>query len=225
MYLNPTTAQIFIDGYKHVLSMIHSLEGLKRSGSPNDRLVAARTRLAREPFLLDQALETLENRRGIEVDEDVVSAIGSQEWPGPSSRPCRPKASPSSSDLPGNAETGSCASVYANTSQCPPLSGPTRRAWPDSSSFSNCFLIALSVRTKAMASFALVISGLAFSKTRIFWELFWAPFWELPSASSNWVNGAVRAGRAVARTGPAPDPSLGAGCSRAFDIGFRIRPL
>ncbi len=75
MHLDPTTAQIFIDGYKHVLSMIHSLEGLKRSGSPNDRLVAARQRLAREPFLLDQALETLEDRRGIEVDEDVVSAI------------------------------------------------------------------------------------------------------------------------------------------------------
>jgi hypothetical protein len=75
MHLDPTTAQIFIDGYKHVLSMIHSLEGLKRSGSPNDRLVAARERLAREPFLLDQALETLENRRGILVDEDVVSAI------------------------------------------------------------------------------------------------------------------------------------------------------
>lgn len=72
MHLDPTTAQIFIDGYKHVLSMIHSLEGLKRSGSPNDRLVAARERLAREPFLLDQALE---NRRGILVDEDVVFAI------------------------------------------------------------------------------------------------------------------------------------------------------
>ena len=75
MHLDPTTAQIFIDGYKHVLSMIHSLEGLKRSGSPNDRLVAARERLAREPFLLDQALESLENRRGILVDEDVVFAI------------------------------------------------------------------------------------------------------------------------------------------------------
>jgi len=75
MHLDPTTAQIFIDGYKHVLSMIHSLEGLKRSGSPNDRLVAARERLAKDPFLLDQALETLENRRGILVDEDVVSSI------------------------------------------------------------------------------------------------------------------------------------------------------
>lgn len=64
MHLDPTTAQIFIDGYKHVLSMIHSLEGLKRAGSPTDRLIAARARLAREPFLLDQALETLENRRG-----------------------------------------------------------------------------------------------------------------------------------------------------------------
>ena len=50
MHLDPTTAQIFIDGYKHLLSMVHSLEGLKRSGSPNDR-------------------------RGILVDEDVVSAI------------------------------------------------------------------------------------------------------------------------------------------------------
>jgi len=75
MRLDPTTAQIIIDGYKHVLSMIHSLEGLKRSGSPNARLVAARERLAREPFLLDQALETLENRRAILVEEDVVSAI------------------------------------------------------------------------------------------------------------------------------------------------------
>lgn len=35
MHLDPTTAQIFIDGYKHVLSMIHSLEGLKRSVRPS----------------------------------------------------------------------------------------------------------------------------------------------------------------------------------------------
>jgi hypothetical protein len=26
MHLDPTTAQIFIDGYKHVLSIIHSLD-------------------------------------------------------------------------------------------------------------------------------------------------------------------------------------------------------
>jgi hypothetical protein len=79
MHLDPTTAQNFIDGYKHVLSMIHSLEGLKRSGSPNDRLIEARERLAREPTLLDEALETLEERRGIEVDEAVIAAIRTLE--------------------------------------------------------------------------------------------------------------------------------------------------
>ena len=60
MHLEPSTAQIFIEGYKHILSMVHSLEGLARSGSPAERLVAARQRLAGEPELLDQALEALE---------------------------------------------------------------------------------------------------------------------------------------------------------------------
>jgi hypothetical protein len=37
--------------------------------------VEARERLAREPTLLDEALETLEERRGSEVDEAVIAAI------------------------------------------------------------------------------------------------------------------------------------------------------
>lgn len=75
MHLDPTSAQTFIEGYQHILSAIHSLQGLKRAGTPHDRMIEARARLDRESELLDEALEMLADRRGIQVDDKVVSAV------------------------------------------------------------------------------------------------------------------------------------------------------
>lgn len=79
MHLDPTAGKIFIDGYSQILAMVHALARLERTGSPNDRLAAARQRLARESEMLDEALDALERRRGILVDEAVVAAIRTLE--------------------------------------------------------------------------------------------------------------------------------------------------
>lgn len=75
MVLDPDSAKVFVEGYRQVLLMVHSLKSLKRSGTPEDRMVVARHHLAREAGLLDEALESLERRRDIRLPEGVVDAI------------------------------------------------------------------------------------------------------------------------------------------------------
>lgn len=74
MTLEPTVANAFIAGYKGVL-----LEIAGRKRSPKRRsvlpiLVAARSRLTKEPVLLDEACRRL-SARSENVDEDVVRAV------------------------------------------------------------------------------------------------------------------------------------------------------
>lgn len=79
MQLDRTLAQAFFEDYRQILLMVYSLKGLKGHRTPEERMVAARGHLAQEAELLDEAVAALENRRGLFVDEDVVSAIRTLE--------------------------------------------------------------------------------------------------------------------------------------------------
>ena len=70
------------------------------------------------------------------------------------------------------------------TSQRPPLSGPMRRRRPWSLSLARWFLTARPLRPSRAPRAAIVGSGSARGRSRIFWELFWIVFWEPGTAES-----------------------------------------
>jgi hypothetical protein len=78
MQLDPAIAQTFFEDYRHILLMVYGLKGLKGHRTTEERMVAARGCLM-EIGLLDEAVEALEDRKGLFVDEDVVSAIRTLE--------------------------------------------------------------------------------------------------------------------------------------------------
>ena len=79
MQLDPSIAQPFFEDYRQILLMVHSLQGLKGHRTPEERMLAARRCLFREPELLDEAVAALGRRRGVFVDEEVVAAIRTLE--------------------------------------------------------------------------------------------------------------------------------------------------
>jgi hypothetical protein len=76
MVIDPKEAQIFIAGYKALLTEVHRLAGGKTKMKLLEMLAAARDAAVAEPALIDTAVANLESE-GRPLPEDVLEAIRS----------------------------------------------------------------------------------------------------------------------------------------------------